>query len=151
VEVLFVYRCVYSICSSLSRRRSAHLVSTMFGILSGPGALYGLILRSCLSICSLVMWSTVQHGSCSTVSSCVVSVGSFFGKKHLARALPFFPFVVAFTLLWPDLCTSIGILLFPPSVGCKVISLFTVQMSGSSALSSQSHQCCLFVVLRVLW
>src|SRR5487761_194861 len=33
-------------CSSLSVSRLAHLVNTMFGMLSGPGALYGLSFLS---------------------------------------------------------------------------------------------------------
>src|SRR6267142_2098985 len=41
--------------SSLSVSRCVHLVSMMFGILSGPGALYGFSLCSCFCICSMVI------------------------------------------------------------------------------------------------
>src|SRR5260370_32068674 len=137
--------------NSLSRSISAHLVSTMFRIPSGPGALYGLILWSCLFICTLVIGSTSLHGSLLVVSSCVNAGCSGLGrKKQLASALPFSSFVTAFLSVFPLLHVSTGILDLPPSVGCEDVSLCAVHMSGSSALSIQSLQCCCLLLSRLL-
>src|SRR5216684_8939542 len=115
---------------SLSRSSSAHLVSTMFRILSGPGALYGLSLWSCLLNWSLVMVSASQHGSMLGSSPCIVAgQGGLGGKKQLASALPFSSFVATFLSTPLFLCVSIGILDLPPSVTCEEVSLCTVHMS----------------------
>src|SRR5260370_40366877 len=129
--------------NSLSRSISAHLVSTMFGILSGPGALYGLILWSCLFICTLVIGSALLHGSLLVVSLCVNAGRSGLGgKKQLASALPFSSFVTAFLSVFPLLHVSPGILGLPPSLGCRDVSLRAVHMPGSSARASRSPVCC---------
>src|SRR5258708_20423902 len=121
--------------NSLSRSISAHLVSTMFGILSGPGALYGLILWSCLFICTLVIGSALLHGSLLVVSLCVNAGRSGLGgKKQLASALPFSSFVTAFLSVFPLLHFRTGILDLPPSLGSKVVIFSPSHISCSSAL-----------------
>src|SRR5260370_10984719 len=135
----------------LSSSRLAHLVSSMLGIPSSLGDLYGLSLWSCLLNWPLVMVSASQHGLMSGSSPYVVAGRGGLGrKKQLASTLPFSSFVATFLSMPLFLCVSIGILDLPPSVACEEVSLCTVHMSRSSALSSQSLQCRCFVFSSVL-
>src|SRR5258708_31934120 len=59
---------------SLSMRSSAHLISTIFGIPSGPGALNGLRRAICFRICSLEIGSILQTGAGCAWSSKVLGV-----------------------------------------------------------------------------
>ena len=91
-----------------------------------------------------------QHGL-GVIELFWIDGSSLQGKKLFASASPFSTFVVAFFFIPSVLNVSVGILLLPPSNAFEDISLLTVHMSGSSALSSQSLQCCFFVASRVLW
>ena len=84
-------------------------------------------------------WLACESSSCGLV-----------GKKHLARARLFSLLVLATDSCSFMLCFSEGILALPPSMAGAKTSLLAIQMSGSSAFSSQSHQCCFLVYQRVL-
>src|SRR6266702_8704294 len=129
---------------SLFRIVSAHFVKTIFGIPSGPGALNGFNLASCLFTCSLLIESKLHIGSGYTNRS-GDSWGGFEGKNVLASMVLFSAFVVAVLSDPFFVSVSTGILLLPPSPAGDAVYLWAVQMSGSSAFSSQSRQCCLLV------
>src|SRR5712671_6732616 len=135
--------------SNLSASRSMHLVSTMLGIPSGPGALYGLSLFRWCRICSFVIFFGRSHCRGYLPSSCTLDCCSFRGKKHLARAVLLSPLFEATLSSPPTFCFSVGMRDLPPSVAGADISLCTAHMSGSSAFSSQSRQCCFFVLLSI--
>src|SRR5712671_453365 len=135
--------------SSLSISRSAHLVSTMLGIPSGPGALYGLSLFKWRKICSFVIFLGRSHCRGYLSSACALGCCGFGGKKHFAKAALLSPLFEATLSSPPTLCFSAGMRDLPPSAGGAEISLCTAHMSGSSAFSSQLRQCCFFVLLSV--
>jgi hypothetical protein len=127
------------ICVKLSTRRLAHLVNTIFGIPSGPGALYGLSLLSCFSICAFVIFLGASHCRGNFWLSCPGSCIGFVGKKLLASATLFSSLLEAILSASPVLYFNAGMRDLPPSEAGADISLWTVHMSGSSAFSSQSR------------
>ena len=80
----------------------------------------------------------------------MLSAAGLGGKKLLASADPFSALEVASFSVPPDEYFRVGMHAFPPSPAGDDRYLCAVQMSGSSAFSSQSHQCCLLVYWRVL-
>ena len=78
-------------------------------------------------------------------------MGGLGGKKVQANRDAFSSLVVAMVSWSPFVNLSTGILLLPPSPAGEEVYLCTIQMSGSSALSNQSLQCCLFVCSSILW
>src|ERR1700730_10305315 len=136
--------------TSLSTSKSALLVSTIFGIPSGPGALYSFSLLSYLRTCSFVTLPAPLHAQGYFVFSKSLFVWGFGGKNPVAKAAPFSPLVVAIFPMSPTLYFSAGILALPPSVAGVEMRQCTVQMTGSSAFSIQSRQCCCLVFFSVL-
>ena len=108
------------------------------------------VLLVAFLICSLEMGSKSQisfgYTNCSGVSS-----GGLGGKKVFASILLFSSLVVAEVSCPLRSALRTGILDLPPSPARDEVYLCAVQMSGSSAFSSQSRQCCLLVCSRLLW
>src|SRR6266851_1568705 len=130
--------------------KSAHLLSAILGMPSGPGALYGLMLFSCARICCLVTLLTPLHAFGYFSIGCSSACG-LAGKKLLASAMLFSSFVLAIVSSSPILCFSFGILALPPSEGGMAVIRFAAQMSGSSAFLSHSLQCCCLVFCSAFW
>src|SRR6266404_3247934 len=106
---------------------SAHLISTILGIPSGPGALNGRSLAMCF-----LFWSFVMLSVC----------WGFLGKKVFASATLLLMFVLAVCSPSGSCIVRNGILVFPPSLAGAEMYLCAVQRSGSVAFSSQSRQWC---------
>ena len=64
-------------CVSLSTIMSAHLVSIILGIPSGPGALYGFSFLSCALTCSGVILPARLHSLGYFASVSALSTGGF--------------------------------------------------------------------------
>ncbi len=125
--------------------RSTHFIRTIFGMPSGPGALYGLSFLSCCATCSLVIGSSLQHRFGYALSGGMSVSAGLAGKKLFARAHAFSELVEVISSLLPCVCFSTGILAFAPSDAGAEMTLWTVHISRSVAFSNQSLQCCLLV------
>jgi hypothetical protein len=134
---------------NLSVIKSALLISMTFGIPSGPGALNGFVFLICSQICSLVILPTPLHAFGYLTLAFSPWTCGLVGKKHLASAWLFSSFVLAIRSSSPTLCLSFGIFALPPSMWGAETMWCAAQISGSSTFSSQSLQCCCFVVLIV--
>jgi hypothetical protein len=71
-------------------------------------------------------------------------------EKAFSQHITFSPFMEAAWSWLPILYCRIGILDLPPSDAGAVIMRCAVQISGSSAFSSQSCQCCFLVYCSIL-
>src|ERR1700754_3658511 len=67
---MFLSRVTVYMYHNLSSIMSAHLVRTIFGIPSGPGALYGFSLARLRLIWSLVIGSILHTGFSTRVGAC---------------------------------------------------------------------------------
>src|SRR5216683_5440184 len=123
----------------------------MLEIPSRPRALNGLVFLSCLQICSLVIFPTPLHAFGYFISAFPPWSCGLMGKKHLASALLFSSFVLAVSSSLSTLYLSFRIFALPPSMWGAETMRCTAQISGSSAFSSQSLQCCCLVTLIALW
>src|SRR6266404_1960146 len=122
---------------------SAHLISTILGIPSGPGALNGRSLAMCFLIWSFVMGFILHIRRGRFASSVMLSVcWGFLGKKVFASATLLLMFVLAVCSPSGSCIVRNGILVFPPSLAGAEMYLCAVQRSGSVAFSSQSRQWC---------
>ena len=83
--------------------RSAHLVNTMFGILSGPGALNGLSLFRALAIWSLEIGSALHTGLGAPDGASSRLAGGLSGKKVFASSLVTVPSVTLARKVSPGL------------------------------------------------
>src|SRR5712691_1507780 len=147
---LFSSKALY-MCLSLSAISSAHFVSTILGIPSGPGALNGFSFLSCALICSAVMVPALSHSEGYMAPASMSSEGGLSGKKPFASMCPFSAFMLAVVSSPSMMYFNAGILVFPPSPQDLEVSWCAAHMSGSSAFSNHSLQCCVLVCSRVLW
>jgi hypothetical protein len=123
----------------------------MFGMLSGPLALYGERALTCLRTCSLVIIGGWGSGCGYWKSIGTVEVFGFGGKKTLLNAFAFSS-LVEISLIAPfsSFVFRVGVLDFPPSPMGFLMYLFVVHRSLSVAFSRKSDQCCFFVSMMAL-
>src|ERR1700678_2554346 len=117
---------------NLPIKMSAHFCKTIFGIPSGPVALYGDNLAMCLWICSTVIQGGSGKGSGYSNISKLSGIGGGGGKNIFAKVLAFSSLLLINTSApsW-FLTLRVGILGLPPSPTGSLMNLLAVQMSAA--------------------
>src|SRR5882724_4719004 len=131
---------------------SAHWMNTELGILSGPGALWGLRREIACLICVFVIAEKGNFWGGDSFSVLIGSSGSGDEKNAFMKALVFSSFDVA-SMTGPSSCFSrfsVGTRALPPSDGDPDAYRCAVHTVLSSTDCRKSSQCILFAVLIIV-